>query len=72
MKILVFSALFLVSVASTAKSKRLLLSGTVPMKADVKLVSVNGETKIHSNSSAGLKVEIKKRSPASVVTVTAP
>ncbi|MEK2643848.1 hypothetical protein [Bdellovibrio sp. BCCA] len=56
-----------------AKSKSLYLAGTVPLRAEVSIeTSKEGSAKVVSKSSPELKVKIQKRSPASIVEVSAP
>jgi|GEM_PF-2207028 len=54
------------------KNRSLVLSGTVPLKAEVSVTSVYGQPRVESKSSPELKVEVQKRGPASVVKVSAP
>ena len=75
MKLLGVLLLLLVPVSHVAAESQggLILSGYVPVRAEVRFAQdANGKVEIISNSSEGLKLEVSKRSPASVVSVTAP
>lgn len=71
--ILLLISLVPVSHGAAESSGGLILSGYVPVRAEVRLAqNSNGKLEIISNNSEGLKLEVSKRSPASVVSVTAP
>lgn len=64
-------ALFITFNSAFAKAPGLVLSGTVPLKADVRV----NQGKIANKSSAGLVIKVQGRQPASetqVVQVSAP
>lgn len=57
-----------------AKPQKLLLQGTVPLKAEVSVSQsgTNGQRVLQNLSSAPLRYTVTQRAPASVVTVEAP
>lgn len=57
-----------VSSVSLANSGTLVLSGTVPLKAEVVVLS----NQVIDKSSSGLKTQIQKRNLASIIQVSAP
>ncbi|KHD88477.1 MAG: hypothetical protein OM95_08155 [Bdellovibrio sp. ArHS] len=74
MKALISWLFFFIAFAAYAQeSAPLKLSGTVPLKAEVNIhFGKAGQAHIQSKSSPGLKTEIEKRRPASIVRVSAP
>lgn len=72
MRVVIFLLAFSANI-SLASSKNLLLAGVVPLRAEVIVeASKRGVTRVVSKSSPELKIEVRKRSPASVVQVSAP
>lgn len=72
MKLLITLFIVLTAADTFAKSQSLVISGTVPLKAEVTVKNSKEGMKVISKSSPELKVEVRKRQPASIVEVTAP
>lgn len=66
-KLFIF-VLILAPISFAGQKSGLRLSGVVPLRADVKVLNAS----VENTSSDGLKFEVKKRQPASVVVVSAP
>ena len=67
-------SLLIPAFAGAKSSQKLLLQGTVPLKAEVSVSQsgTNGQRVLQNLSSAPLRYTVTQRAPASVVTVEAP